>query len=198
MASKTNKPSKSKLEYTDEPEIKEPDELTPDLPPVVSPLRATLATMSPIATLPIPTMKKARSDAQKATTARMRVKLEERRRDLVVIKQEAKETALLQQLELKAHIKDKLKAKQLKTKADEKMRQMMMEVSESEEEEESESEPEEHVPIVRKKQPIKKGGRVCETPIKQLPIGRSPTFALANNGRHPSYTSQEFPSIRFV
>jgi len=198
MASKTNKPSKSKLEYTDEPEIKEPDELTPDLPPVVSPLRATLATMSPIATLPIsvktdvelrsiPTMKKARSDAQKATTARMRVKLEERRRDLVVIKQEAKETALLQQLELKAHIKDKLKAKQLKTKADEKMRQMMMEVSESEEEEESESEPEEHVPIVRKKQPIKKGGRVCETPIKQLP-----------NGRHPSYTSQEFPSIRFV
>jgi hypothetical protein len=69
-------------------------------------------------------MKKARSDAQKATTARMRVKLEERRRDLVVIKQEAKETALLQQLELKAHIKDKLKAKQLKTKADEKIRQM--------------------------------------------------------------------------
>ena len=184
MASKLNKPSKSKLEYTDEPEIKEVDE--PEPPTASTPL------------IPPPSMKKARSDAQKATTARMRVKLEERRRDLVVIKQEAKETALLQQLELKAHIKDKLKAKQLKTKADEKMRQMMMEASESEEEsdyfrrstlskEESESEPEERVPIVRKKQLIKKGGRVCETPIKQLP-----------NGRHPSYTSQEFPSIRFV
>lgn len=167
------KPNKSKLEYTDEPDIKE-DEPTPDPTPAI-------ATPVPLP----PSMKKARTDAQKATTARMRVKLEERRRDLVVIKQEAKEMALLQQLEMKASIKDKLKAKQLKTKADEKMRQMMEELSEDEDTDETESEPEEPMPIRRK---TTKKGRGCETPpIKQLP-----------SKKQPSYTSQEFPSIRFV
>ena len=184
MASKLNKPNKSKLEYTDEPEIKEVDEPDPEPVPIATPI------------VPPPSMKKARSEAQKATTARMRVKLEERRRDLVVIKQEAKETALLQQIELKAHIKAKI-AKQLKTKADDKMRQMLLE-DDDEDADEDESEPEEYIPIVRKKQPLKrlcqkestgvKGGRVCETPlIKQLP-----------SGRKPPYATQELPSIRFV
>ena len=77
------KPNKSKLEYSDEPDVKEVDE----------PLESPTVVATPV---PPPSMKKASSDAQKATTARMRVKLEERRRDLVVIKQEAKETALLE------------------------------------------------------------------------------------------------------
>lgn len=170
------KPNKSKLEYSDEPDVKEEIEPALESPPVIA---------TPI--VPPPSMKKARSDAQKATTARMRVKLEERRRDLVVIKQEAKETALLQQIELKAHIKDKLKAKQLKTKADAKMRQMMVSSESEDEEEDEESEPEERIPIIRKKQQTYTRAEPKPKPTKQLPSGR-PTYA----------SQQEFPSVRFV
>ena len=78
----TTKPKKSKLEYSDEePEIEVANTSTPT--DVIRP----------------PSVKKARSDAQKAATARMRIKLDERRKVLIVIKQEAKETALLQQIE---------------------------------------------------------------------------------------------------
>ena len=165
------KSNKCKLEYSDETE-KEVDE--PE--PTPTPVAPSITVDKP------PSMKKARSDAQKATTARMRVKLEERRRDLVVIKQEAKETALLQQMELKTHIKDKLKAKQLKTKADEKMRQMLLEASDEEEEEESE-------PESRKKQPIKR---------TSLPEPKPKSFKQLPSGRQVPYVSQEYPSVRFV
>lgn len=165
------KPRKSKLEYSEEFDTKEVD-----APESIAGLPIILKEVKENVSFP-PSTKKARSDAQKAVTARMRVKLDERRKELIVIKQEAKETALLQQMELKTLIKDKLKAKQLKTKADEKMRQMLLEASESDEEEsESESEPE----IVYRK-PTRKG------PIKQLP-----------SFRKPSYASQEFPTVRFV
>lgn len=161
MDERIAKPKTNKLEYSDEADAKELEEPETPISPVVS-----------------VSIKKTRSDAQKAATARMRVKLEERRKELVVIKQEAKETALLQQMELKTHIRDKLKAKQLKTKADEKMQQMLLEASASEEEE-SESEPEK---IVYKK-PLKKTSLVH---IKQLP------------SRRPTYATQEFPTVRFV
>ncbi len=173
------KATKSKLEYSDEPDIKEDDPKTEQIPPVLQEIVAPPA--------PPPSIKKARSDAQKATTARMRVKLEERRRDLVVIKQEAKATALLQQMELKAHIKENLKAKQQKTKADEKMRQMLL-LSESEEEEEEEEEDESEPEIVYKKQPVRRATPTPQrTNMKQLP-----------SGQKPSYLSQQFPSVRFV
>ena len=89
-------------------------------------------------------------------------------------------------MELKTHIKDKLKAKQLKTKADEKMRQMLLEASDEEEEEEEEEESE---PESRKKQPIKRTSLPEPKPksIKQLP-----------SGRQAPYVSQEYPSVRFV
>lgn len=158
---------KSKLEYSDE----EPEAEEVDTPP----------SQLPTNEVKVPSVKKARSDAQKVATARMRVKLDERRKELIVIKQEAKATALLQQMELKANIKDKLKAKQNKNKAEEKRRQAKQYEEEYEsEEEQSESEPEE-VKLVHKR--INKKA----LPIKQLP-----------SANRPSYASQDFPSVRFV
>ena len=165
---------KNKLEYTDDADQEEPDE------------SSNIPTQSQSNT---PSVKKARSDAQKATTEKMRVKLEERRKELVVIKQQAKETALLQQAEVKAIIKEKLKAKQLKTKADEKMRQLLLEASEEEEEEESD-----HEEVVYRK-PLKKAPKALirfsdyrtQSDTKQFP-----------SGRRPDYAAQELPTIRFV
>ena len=111
----------------------------------------------------------------------MRVKLEERRKELVIIKHEAKETALLQQIELKAHIKDKLLTKQLKTKADEKMRQMLLKAEDTDDDEEDDDvdEPEEVVVRSRKAKPVPKV-------VKQLP------------NKQPTRQSYEFPAVRFV
>ena len=180
------KATKSKLEYSDEPDVKEdeskPEQTTTSEASVIHPMSDKVEEPPPPTSI-----KKARSDAQKATTARMRVKLEERRRDLVVIKQEAKATALLQQMELKAHIKENLKAKQLKSKADEKMRQMLL-LSESEEDEEDEEEEEEEPEIVYKKQPMRRATPTPQrTNMKQLP-----------SGQKQIYLSQQFPSVRFV
>lgn len=158
----------NKLEYTDEADEEEPDKR-----------QCGLVTPPDVPIPHTPSVKKARSDAQKATTEKMRVKLEERRKELVVIKQEAKATALLQQAEVKAMIKDKLKAKQLKTKADEKMRQMLLEASEDEEEQ-ANSEPDE----VIYRNPPKRATKVV---VKQLPSKR----------RQP-YASQDFPTVTFV
>lgn len=165
-----DKPKKSKLEYSEESDSKEVDatESIAGSPILLNEVKEDIVP---------PSTKKARSDAQKAVTARMRVKLDERRKELLVIKQEAKATAMLQQMELKTLIKDKLKAKQHKAKADEKMRQMLLEASESDEEKsESESEPE----IVYRK------------PRRAVPIKQLPSF------KRPSYTSQDFPTVRFV
>jgi hypothetical protein len=161
-------PIKSKLEYSDEVELKD-DVETPIIEPTVVP------EVKP------PSIKKTRSDAQKATTARMRVKLEERRKELVIIKHEAKETALLQQMELKAHIKDKLLTKQLKTKADEKMRQMLLKAEDTDDDEDDDDvdEPEEVVVRSRKAKPVPKV-------VKQLP------------NKQPTRQSYEFPAVRFV
>ena len=165
-------PIKSKLEYSDEVEPKD-DVETPIIEPTVVP------EVKP------PSIKKTRSDAQKATTARMRVKLEERRKELVIIKHEAKETALLQQIELKAHIKDKLLTKQLKTKADEKMRHMLLKVDDTDNDDEDDDndddidEPEEVVVRSRKTKPVPKV-------VKQLP------------NKQPTRQSYEFPAVRFV
>ena len=83
-------------------------------------------------------------------------------------------------MELKAHIKDKLKAKQLKKKVEEPIQ-----LSESETESETESEPEE---IVIKKSKRHTVAKVANTRLnKQLP-----------NGRQPLYSSQEYPAVRFV
>ena len=164
-------PIKSKLEYSDEVEPKDDVEIPTIIEPTVVP------EVKP------PSIKKTRSDAQKATTARMRVKLEERRKELVIIKQEAKETALLQQIELKAHIKDKLLTKQLKTKADEKMRQMLLKAEDTDDDEEDDNddddEPEEVVVRSRKTKPVPKV-------VKQLP------------NKQPTRQSYEFPAVRFV
>jgi len=167
----------SKLEYTDDADDVDdaPAEL---LPP-------------PVAEVKPPSIKKERSDAQKATTARMRVKLDERRKELVIIKQEAKATALLQQAEVKAIIKEKITAKLSAKKADEKMRLALLQAQESsEEEEEQESEPE---PPVRKA-PLKarKYAPEPEPVYKRQPAQKQlPPY-------RPTQPTYDFPSVRFV
>jgi hypothetical protein len=172
----------SKLEYTDDAVDDDESELIVETPPV-APVKPAKE-------------KKARTDAQRAVTNKMRDKLAERRRDLVVIKAEAKETALLQQNEMKALIKEKLLTKQQKTKADEKLKKLIQDQSESESEEEviikpkkikkqkpvkqeSESEEEEVVVVKKQRQPIKK-------PTNFIQSQRQPVI------------KDERPTIRFV
>ena len=166
----------SKLEYTDEADDvdDEPTELLPPPAPEAKP----------------PSIKKARSDAQKATTARMRVKLDERLKELVIIKQEAKATALLQQAEVKAIIKEKITAKLSTKKADEKMRLALLQAHESSEEEEEEYEPE---PPVRKAQPKQSRTQYLPEPT---PVYKRTTKQLPPY--RPTQPSYDFPSVRFV
>ena len=159
----------SKLEYTDEP-----DDIVDVLPEFSLPKDDALVDVKP------QSIKKQRSEAQKATTAKMRLKLDERRKELVIIKQEAKATALLQQEEMKSYIKQKLIKEKIKSKASEKMKQMILDEEDSEKED---SEEEEVVVVVVPK----KAKRVIAKPTnsKQLPSARP----------IPQY---QFPSVSFV
>ena len=158
----------SKLEYTDEPDAQDETE-------------TELLETPPVAEVKPPSIKKARSDAQKATTAKMRLKLEERRNELVIIKQEAKATALLQQEEMKSYIKQKLIKKQIQNKASEKMKQMILDEEDSDEED---SEAEEVVVVAKTRRPISRSVN-----SKQLPSARS---------SYPPPPPYQFPTVNFV
>ena len=175
----------SKLEYTD-------DAVDDDEPELI-------AEIAPVAPAKPPKEKKARTDAQRAVTNKMRDKLAERRRDLVVIKAEAKETALLQQNEMKALIKEKLLTKQQKTKADEKLKKLIQEPSESESEEEVIVKP---IKKTKKQKPVKQESEseeeeeeVVVVKKQRQPIKKPTNFVSSQ--RQP-IIRDERPTIRFV